>query len=473
MRRWWGIGLGLAVIAILVYFAFFRGRSEKIPAAKIGSAENSPVIDLDPVKAFELINSKGNVRFVKDEQGRWWIEEPGKDFPDPLFFGGMMEVLAELTRKRIVTRADPKILPQYGLDPPTATLIFEFQDTRKKKTLRIGKVNPAVNALYAWYQDEPEVFLLQPKIRMFVVKGFNELRFQKLMRIKSDQAQELKIVVLDPELRKELAAPEVRTLVKQDTSSGPAWLLLDSGGSRNDGGQTANLLVWMERGSFASRILDLGEEELKAWGLAPPRAYFEITFPDRNEKILVGKEKAGLIYLMQENQLKLLGYQKEFLLELLGRDFKIHQLITQADLAQFDRMEVGYPEGKSYQLVKLDQNFWTLGGDAGKKFPARKTAWLYEPFLFQEYPGAIRERPINFENYGLQNPAAKLKFYSGPELRLEIWIGKWESRKAKCYVYVPAQDLLVWYNLNLNERIPPEADAFLAGEKSNRGSGGD
>jgi len=297
--------------------------------------------------------------------------------------------------------------------------------------------------------------------------GLNELRYRRLIRIKAGDAQEFKIIISDSELRKELGVPETRNLIKQTTAYGPSWFLMDTTGSKDDGGQTEEILRWMELGAISDRVFDITPDQLKKWGLDPPSAYFEIVFPYQTEKILIGKEKEGWIYLFQEKRWVLLGYKKDEILDFLGRDFQVHKLMTDNDVIKFNQIELGYPDGKIFKLIKLDSNFWSIGGEQKNKFQAEKIVWLIEPFITTDYRKIIRERPIPLEKYGLKNPRIKLKYYSGQDLILEIWVGKWDKKQVKCYVYVPNKNILSWYTLDLMEGIPPDASAFLAGEKKN------
>jgi|GEM_PF-1461982 len=474
MRRWLPVGIGLIVIGILLGLIFFGNRfRSRTEGAKSGYAPNSPVIDMEKVRAFELSNSKGKIKFARDEQGSWEISEPERDVPDPLFFGGMTDVLSQLTRIREVTAAERNNLAPYGLDIPVATLTFEFKDSSERKILRIGKPNPEMGALYAWYEDEPDIFLIQPKIRMFVVMGFSELRFRRLGNIKADEAQELTIVVQDPELRERLDVPETRHLVKQVGSFGPTWLLVGEKESKPDNGQTDTILRWMETTSIAEQVISVKSSELKKYGLNPGRAYFEITFPDRKEKIQVGKEDDKLIYLKQEFRDAVLAYQKGQILKFIGSDFKVHRLLTVDDANRLNQIEVTYPGGKSFRLKKLNSKFWTVDGSEDKKFEAYKVSWVSDHFFNDEYQGYIRENPIDWEKYGLKNPRVMLKFLSGDVVLLELSVGKWDAREGKCYVYVRSQDFLTWYGLDLMKGMPPDESVFLRGQESKKDLGGE
>ena len=176
----------------------------------------------------------------------------------------------------------------------------------------------------------------------------------------------------------------------------------------------------------------------------------------------MGNERDGLIYLMQEKRFKLLGFQKPPILEILGSDFRTHKLLLENDLVKMDQIEISFADGRDFKLVKQDQGFWAVGGDREKKFEARKTYWVTEPFVISDYLGYLTERPINFERYGLQPPRAKLRFYSGGQLFLEVWVGNWEAGKAKCYAYLPGPDQLIWFNFDLAGKIPPDPGVFLS-----------
>ncbi len=463
MRARW-LGIGLLVIAALVGVAFFWKRPAPVPESKPAIPAGSPLIDLNRVKSLELIKDAGRVKFEKDEQDRWLITEPEKDMPDPLYFGGMTDVLSQLTRQTMVGSPDRKLLPQYGLEPAYATLVFEFKEGSPKKVLRVGRPNPAMSALYAWYEDEPEVFLIQPKIRMFLSYSFGEFRYRRLIGIEDEGATDFKVVVSDPELRKVLGVPETRELARLTAASGPAWILLDPNGNKTDNGQVESILSWMQKNSVADKVISITPKEIKAWGFDPPQAYFEISYPGRVEKVLVGNPQNGLIPLLQPGRMRVLGYAGNRILNYLGSDFKTHQLLAGDDQMKLDRIELSYPDGKTFTLIKLNPNSWAIDGDPKKRFNALKITWLTEPFVMMEYQNYIRERPVAWGKYGLEPPRLKLKFFSGKDLMVEVWIGNWDSSAGENYIYIPARDLLSWYARDLMQGIPPGADAFLAGE---------
>ena len=226
MKKWFGLGLSLIIVGILVWLAFFWRRPEQSPEPQTSSASPYQLIELSEVQAFILENEYGSIKFSKNEYGIWEITEPIKSMTDPLFFGGMIDVLSQTQKGRIVARAGEENLDKYGLEKPYAKFIFELI-SGEKKHLRIGNPNPTMSYLYAWYEEKPEIFLIHPRIRMFLNHPLSWYRFRRLVGVNSSQVSELKIIVSDPDLRKKLAVPEVRHLLCEVTENKIKWYLLD------------------------------------------------------------------------------------------------------------------------------------------------------------------------------------------------------------------------------------------------------
>jgi len=471
MKKWLGIALSLAGIGILAWLAFFWRRPDSAPKEKpVLEEEPSGMATLDKVKSFELINARGRVKFARDQDRIWWIVEPVKDMPDPLFGKALLDDLAKLYPRGVIPKSAQEPLSQYGLDKPLATLIFEYDDGYKK-VLKIGKKNPAGEALYCLFKDEPDVLLIPARFRMFIQEDPNSYRFRRLIEVKPEQVQEFKMVVLDPQLRQELWAPELRDVLIQTTDRGKAILLMAPVKEKAEGGQVFGILNWMERFSIADSIQDVTRADLASWQLDPPRAYFELIYPDRTQKILVGREKDNLIWLFQEQRMVVLGYNQDRILDFLSRDFRTRGLLTQNEVPAFNRIEVKFPASQKpgYTMEKLDDILWAIDGDQGKKFHKNKVSWITSYFVNTNLDGYINQRPVSFAKYGLQKPELELKFYTAAGLAHEIWIGRWNKSAKRCYVYEPNRDALGWYSQNAADWIPPEGDKFLIRPQERKG----
>jgi hypothetical protein len=237
--------------------------------------------------------------------------------------------------------------------------------------------------------------------------------------------------------------------------------LLSPPGKRTDTSQLENILNWMENSSIAERVLTVKQSELSQWGMNPPRAYFELVFPDRTEKILVGKERDGLIYIYQPQRKAVLGYKKENIVEILKSDFEIHKLLFEDEPPRFSKIEIIYPGEKTISLVKLDNYYWAVNGIPEKKFRMEKISWVISPFVSWHYVDYINDKPYDLKSYGLQKPRAKLRYYSGDNLYKEFWVGDWDFKQKRCYVYVPVDNIVVFYSQDIMTQIPRDAGVFL------------
>jgi len=465
MKKWVSAALGLAIIAALVYLAFFWQRKPdlaKKPGSTVPTVPQLPqMVEVPKLKSLKISNALGHIKFAKDENGKWEIMEPEKDLPENIFFNTFLDELNKLGPARQIPPEEQEPLAQYGLDKPLQTLKLEY-DGGRQKVLKIGKDNPTGDYLYAFFEGEPDVLLVSSKMRMFLENNWNYFRFRRLVGISREQIQELRVVVLDPQLRKQLEVPEMRRLMLQTTSRGRAWIYLEPYQGQAENMAVGNLVGWMEKGSLAEDIRDTKKEDLPDWQLKPPRAYLEMVYPDRSEKVLVGKELEGKIYLYQDKRPAVLGYDKNIILELLGRDFRTRKLVRKPETLVLVKVEVDFPGSPNtpYNIARLDDEHWAVDGNPEKKFPKARLAWLTNNFTDKELEGYIDERPIPAK-FGLQKPRVDLKFYTSAGLEHEIQIGGWDRQMKKCYVYSPEKDMLVWYEEDVAEWIPPSADKFL------------
>lgn len=469
MKKWLGLLLSLIVVGVLVWLAFFwrRPESKPQPEQTTSTPLSYQLIDLSRVKSFLLENDYGSIKFSKNEYGIWGIVEPVKSMTDPLFFGGMIDVLSQTQKGRVVATAEEESLDKYGLENPYARFTFEL-DSGEKKHLRIGRPNPTMSYLYAWYEESPEIFLIHPRIRMFLNHPLTWYRFRRLIGINSSQVSELKITVFDPELRKKLAVPKVRHLLCEVTENKIKWYLLEPVKEEAESGAVSNFLGWLEKVSIAEEVQDISPEQEKEWGLASPRAEIEILYPDRVQKVLIGAEKNNLIYLYQPEQHKILGYPLEQIYQLLGTEFRQRTLFPWEEREQVDEVEIIFPRRNyQYRLVKINDKEWEVKDQPEKKFHKKRTRWVFRALYRTKIDGYINQRPIDFKKYGLQIPKIKIKYYKKGEILREFWIGDWDAKKYKCYVYDPNKDLLVWYSENIGEWFPPDEKYFLIKEGGN------
>jgi len=467
VKRWLKFGLGLALVVLLVWLAFFWKRPKTVSEQKNVPVAGDRVSPLDSIQSIELSNQKSKVKFAKNEDGGWIIVEPQMAMVDPTFGGAFLDVLSELQIVRTLEKIEPEKLAEYGLNPSFAVLKFEFLD-HKVRALHIGNPNPTRSGLYAYYEDEPYLFLVHPRIRMFLDKAPDFFRYRRLMGIQYEQISEVKIVVDDAKLREMLGVPNKRYLIRQKTQEGPVWLMLEPIQETLDVRPVSQFLGWFRpQSAIAEKVMDINEEDLAKWELEPPRAYFEFKFPDRTEIIKVGKEKDGYIYLLQIQRNEILGYDRNTILKLLSKDFRSPYLMQGEERFGFDRVEVNFPasQNKGYTVVKLDDEFWAIDGHLDKKFPRKRIAWLAQGFVSQQIMGYIDQRPVEFKKYNLQVPRLKIRYYSGGKLEREFWVGEMVQAEKRYYVYDAVNDNLVWYKNNVAKFIPPEEKYFLMEDK--------
>jgi hypothetical protein len=465
MKKWISMALGLAVIAVLAYLAFAWQRKPE-PSQKTGSSASTiprlpKMVELDRLKSLKIQNELGIIKFAKGEDGSWKIVEPGKDLPERIFFNSFIDELDKLGPVVQIPPEEQEAMSQYGLEKPLQSLSLEYDDGRSK-VLKIGKDNPTGDYMYTLFEGEPDVLLVRSRLRMFLQNDWSYYRFRRLSDISREQIKELRVVVLDPQLREQLEVPEMRHLMLQTTSVGRAWVYLEPYYGPAESQAVGNLIGWMEKASLAADLKEIKKEELSAWQLEPPRAYLEMVYPDRSEKVMVGRELSGKIYLYQDKRPVILGYDKNTILELLARELRPHKLLRKPEMKILTKVEVDFPGSSNapYNIARLDQEHWAVNRDPAKKFPKVRLSWLTLNFTERELDGYVGERPIP-PRFGLQKPRVDLKFYSNAGLEYEIQIGAWDQKLRRCYVYYPQKDLLVYYGEDVAEWIPPDADKFL------------
>ncbi len=468
MKRWIGLAIGLISVGVLLWLAFFWRRPEqKTPQAQSKPAPNI-LVDLNQVKAFELESARGRVRFEKDDSGKWWITKPFAAQPDPLFFGGMLDTLSQTRKGRVVGFAKQDPLNKYGLERAYAVFSFEFEDG-SKKTLRVGSPNPTMNYLYAWFEDEPDIFLIYPRIRVFLNREPKWYRFRRLVNITASDCQELKVIINDEALAEKLDTAPLKDIVAQATGNKITWILLEPVNEEAEASDVSGVLTWFERGSIAEDVVDLPPEDKKKWGLDNPRAVFEFYYPDRVEKVLVGVEKDGLVYVYQPGRNEVLGFETKQIYTALSLDFRKHTLLSWPEREKTDKVEVYFPRRQTgYKLVKLDEDYWAVDGDPSKKFFRKRSRWVFRAVVRKQIGGYINKRPIDYKKYGLHNPRIKVKYYTKGQLLREIWVGNWDAKLKRCYVYDPTKDIFVWYEEDLGKWFPPDTSYFLVKEEKKK-----
>jgi len=465
MKKWIYLGSGLAVLAVLTYFAFFwrrapiepRNQGSTVPFADEGPPQ---MVETDKLKSFELINKEGRMKFARNEEGIWYISEPAKDNVQGVFFRALMVELGKMGVAGIIPKSEQEPLAQYGLEPALYTLNLEYDDGRNR-TLKVGKENPNGDYVYTRFEGEEQVMMAPDSIRLFLARGLDFYRHRQLLNIEQAEIVELRIKVLDPALRAQLKTPELKRIALQKTKDGKRWVYLEPFQGAVDP-EAISLAVGTLETGMGDQIRDIAPRDLSAWGLNPPRAYLEIVYPDRVEKVLVGKEQGDLIWLYQDVREAVIGFSREQVLQILGNDYRIKILMWPEEPRGFNKIEVSFPEAEKpgYSLESADGPRWRVSGREHEQFRKGARNWLTRNFTDRRFVGYLDQRPVPAE-FGLKTPRINLKFYSSAGLMHEFQIGKWDKQQSRCYVYDAAKDMLVWYAEDLAEWVPPDGDSFL------------
>ena len=199
MKKWIGIAISLILVLGLAWMAFYWKRPGPVKNNPRSAPMDQPqmMLDFSVIKSMEIINAKGKVKFERDENGKWWVVEPKKDMAAMFFLGAFLDELSKVSPKGWIPKSDQEPLARYGLDPPSATLQFGYKDG-KTKALRIGNLNPSGEALYAFFEDDSDVYLVSTRLRMFSQNDPDFYRLRSLMGVTREGIREFIAVVQDP-----------------------------------------------------------------------------------------------------------------------------------------------------------------------------------------------------------------------------------------------------------------------------------
>ncbi|HOX43927.1 MAG TPA: DUF4340 domain-containing protein [Myxococcota bacterium] len=194
MRTLIGAALGLLLVAGLGAYAYleaFVGEGREQRDAVLARL----VFDLEPSEVRRLaLEAPGERAVVERSQGTdgpaWRLTEPVEAEADGVEVEGVLSSLQLLDAVRRIPAGEAGSAESYGLAKPRLRWELTLADGRRL-ALRVGKLNPLGQLLYAQVEGADEVLALPGRIESALERTVFDLRRKDLVRFEPDQVERL------------------------------------------------------------------------------------------------------------------------------------------------------------------------------------------------------------------------------------------------------------------------------------------
>jgi len=306
-------------------------------------------------KVFQVLPEDVNkITFYKDDKeiicekkdGSWFIEKPISTRADDEIINN---IISEIEKAKIaeIVEKKPSDLSQFGLTSKKAVRVKIKTEKGEEEEIIFGDFVP-LNKLYVYAKKRgnPEIFTVYYKLKNTFNKTLYELRDKKIIRIKEDEVERIKIVrgSLNLTLEKE-----------KDT-----WQIVQPVEALADEEKVNDILDKLEKGKIRKFIR---KENLGQDPFGPDTSLIQILLFKKGEttpsvRLFIGKRKdRDLFYAKKEREVLLIEKGiVESLPESIDDIRQMHALKFNVD--KISKIEIIHPESKI--IVEKKKNIWEI-----------------------------------------------------------------------------------------------------------------
>jgi hypothetical protein len=303
------VALGLGAY---IYFV----ESERDPASERAEPRDRVFegLDAERLEEIRVRSSAGESTTLRRENDRWRIVDPVEADADQAEASSIATTLTSLDVQRVVDEA-PAALDQFGLDDPRIEVAFRQEGDDEPRTLLLGSRTATGGDMYAKLAASPRVFLVNAYLDSTFDRRTFDLRDKSVLRFDRGGVDVVELVVPGTAMR----------FTKADN----AWRMTAPLEARADFGAVEGLIGRLH--SAQMRSIVAGEpENLKRYGLEPPRYQVALRTGSAQSVLQIGAEGEGGLYA-RDGSRPLVFTVDSYLAQELGKapvDFRVKDLFA-------------------------------------------------------------------------------------------------------------------------------------------------
>ena len=408
--------LAVIVLALgaFVYFYEIKGSEERGKA----EAEGKKIfaLEADSVRAMRL--QEAGVAFEKHGTA-WHLVAPVQGLADEGAVSALLNRIETAKREREIS-SSPAEYRNYGLLPPTETIVLEYQN--KKDTLYLGDKSATNAMVYARRNSDPRVVLTEAAVLTNAQKTLFDWRDKSLLKFETNATAQLSLFT--PNGRFEL------------NKAGEKWRLQTPLATEADASRVAAILSKMGTArvtEFAAESLD----EAKYYGLDKPSYIFTITLNSGAQHTVQFGRQTGVGYYAHDPSRSHVFLVDSAVVNELRVDVMAlrNKQVAQFESYRADYLSLQYPD-TLIVCEKDSASQWRMTAPVSAKAKSWKVANVTGALADLQAVAFSDENKTELALYGLDKPrAAILVKEKGAELA-HVLIGKAKGDR----VYVKSAD---------------------------------
>ena len=280
-----GLRSTIALFAVLVglgaYIYFVTWEQEENPGSDREKVFSS--LDAESLQEVRVKAESGDTTTVRKEGDSWRIVAPLAAEASSSDVSSLTAALEQLEIVRVVDE-NPPDLGEYGLASPLIEIEFSASDASGSGRLLVGEQTPTGGNLYAKRGDAPRVFLIPAYQKNSLDQSTFDLRDKTLLDFERAKVEAVDIS----------AGKRSLQFAKRDGD----WRLTSPISARADSGTVEGLVSRLETAQVRSVATEEPTaEELKKFGLEPPRASVTLNQGSARATVALGSETDdGAVY---------------------------------------------------------------------------------------------------------------------------------------------------------------------------------
>ncbi len=260
------VGVLFAIFLALAAFVYFYEIAGETEREEIRSLEESLLrMKREDITGLEILRPEAEGILLSKEAQQWVIKHPVETSADGSTVDVLLRDLSQATRDRTFPEGGARA-EKYGLHEPRMRL--KVQAGGEDKTLLIGNDDFTGSNIYAQFQGDSEVLLTSRVLFSTADKDLMQWRSKKVLVFDRDELQEIEVVNSADTIR--LTRPE------ED------WRLEAPIQELADQNAVSSLLSTVEFAQAQEFVSD-DPEDLKSYGLDPPRATLRVRHRDQDD----------------------------------------------------------------------------------------------------------------------------------------------------------------------------------------------
>jgi len=280
--RWRSTWVLALIFAALLFYLLRWEKDKPSDAEREAAALEVMSLDQSRISWFRIETERDTVEARRDDDGEWNLLVPIEDRADDARVHSLLEYFSPLRAVRIVEGSRSQQI-KYQLDRPSIIATIEpfTGGASKRRTLLVGRRNPAFNTYYAVVDHDTSYVCLieQEFVEGNLLRPAMWYRSRRVANFKSEDAERVVLIV-----------PDGRFIIERDADR--TWSLVEPASFQADQAVVNGLVSRLRTQLIAEFVLEFADDPAK-FQLEPPDVLIGIFLEDGSSHSLLVGAPAG------------------------------------------------------------------------------------------------------------------------------------------------------------------------------------